>query len=586
MQDASVRLKGKGMKTVKDLKELLHEQGLLVQQVNTETGRGGARLEVTWVTYDSRKVIQGAVFVCKGALFERKYLEDAVAAGCAAWVVDRKTMEQISAKREDKGTEKGISAEMADREAEEAVNGKIAVTAKIGETETSDTDLPGKERNMVPGFVVSDIRKAMAVIAADFFGYEPGVPFLTGITGTKGKTTTAWYLKGMLDAWEREKGGQETGLLSTVENYDGKTREDSAMTTPEALILHEHLANAKQSGLSHVTMEVSSQALKYKRVKGLRFAVGIFLNISEDHISPIEHGDFEDYFSSKLSMFRQTETACVNLDSDESGRILKAARRADRVVTFGRSPLADVRCSRIRRENGKLVFHAECDQFSENFSLAMKGAFNIENAMAAITAAYVYGVPVHCMKEALASIQVPGRMETFCSLDGKICGIVDFAHNRLSFERLFDAVYQEYSQYGRIVSVFGCPGGKGLNRRRDLGLIAGLFSGRVYLTTDDPMAESAQAISEEVRNYVEMVGCPCECIEDREQAISTAVAECGKEKTLILVLGKGSEKYQKIGGRAYRYPTDAELLGKAIREYDGWGEMTRRSLLREDKGKA
>ncbi len=576
------------MKTVKDLKKLLHEQGLLVYQINAESDRKESRAkeegahgkagkrgakekaqrdggysmdnmdrEISWITYDSREVKPGTVFICKGAAFDVKYLRDAAAAGCIAYVADRRTAERIFAEPED---------------------GKTAGMAEAGAS--------GEKQSGIPGFIVSEIRKAMAVIAADFFEYEPGTPLLTGITGTKGKTTTAWYLKGMLDAWEREKGGQETGLLSTVQNYDGKIREDSAMTTPEALVLHEHLANAKQNGLSHVTMEVSSQALKYRRVQGLRFTVGIFLNISEDHISPAEHGDFEDYFSSKLSIFRQTETACVNLDSDESGRILKAARKAGRVVTFGRSPSADVRCSRIRRENGKLVFRAECDQFSEDFCLAMRGAFNIENAMAAITAAYVYGVPVHCMKEALARTQVPGRMETFCSLDGRICGIVDFAHNRLSFERLFDAIYQEYSQYSRIVSVFGCPGGKGLNRRRDLGLIAGLFSDKVYLTTDDPMDESAQTICEEVRDYVELVGCDCECIEDREQAICTAVAGCGNEKTLILVLGRGSEKYQRIGGKAYRYPTDAEILGQALREYDGWGEMARRSRLKEEKAGA
>lgn len=516
------------MKTVRDLRELLQAHSLLLYQ---ETGNEGGLMpenqsawpdgEITGITYDSREVTPGAVFVCKGTYFCAQYLTDAIEAGCIAWVAQRETVREAP---------------------------------------------PGA----APGFFVSDIRRAMAVMAADFFGYEPGKPLLTGITGTKGKTTTAWYLKGMLDAWAKEMGGKETGLLSTVENYDGKLREDSVMTTPEAFVLHRHLANAKQSGLSHVTMEVSSQALKYKRVRGLRFQVGIFLNISEDHISPAEHRDFEDYFSSKLSIFRQTQTACVNLDSNQSGRILKAARKAGRIVTFGRSALADVRCGKIRRENGRLVFGVQCDRFSEEFSLAMRGEFNIENAMAAIAAAYVYGVPVHCMKEALANIQVPGRMETFYSVDGKICGIVDFAHNRLSFEKLFDAVCQDYPQYGRIVTVFGCPGSKGLNRRRDLGLIAGLFSDKVYITTDDPMEEKAEEIAKEVQEYVELTGCPCECIEDREQAINTAVARCQDTETLILVLGKGSEKYQKIGGRAYRYPTDAQLLGHAIREHDGW----------------
>lgn len=503
------------MKTVGMIRELLQARGLLKEYKGS---REELEKQITWITYDSRTVVPGTLFICKGASFQSRYLEDAAAAGSIAYVSEKKM---------DEGTKTSLSS-----------------------------------------FWVNDIREAMAVLAAFFFGYEPGKPALTGITGTKGKTTTAWYLKGMLDEWEKECGGKETGLISSVQNYDGRIREDAVMTTPEALILQEHLQTARQEGLSHVTMEVSSQALKYRRVRELKFQVGIFLNISEDHISPQEHVDFEDYFSAKLSMFRQTETACVNLDSAEAERILKAARKAGRVVTFGTSPKADVRCSRIRTEHGRVHFHVACDRFQEEFILAMQGAFNVENAMAAITAAYVYGVPVHCMKRALESVQVPGRMETFFSEDGSICGIVDFAHNRLSFEKLFDAVYQDYPEYRRIVCVFGCPGSKAYNRRRELGILAGLFSDQVYLTTDDPSMEEAEDIAEEVRGYVEMVGCACKCIEDREQAIQTAVAECGNEKTLILVLGKGSEKYQKIGGKSYLYPTDSELLGQAIRKRD------------------
>lgn len=504
------------MKTVGDMKTVLMRRGLL-KAYQGETA--ALERKVSWITYDSRQVRDGTLFFCKGKEFRKKYLEDAAAGGCIAYVAEERLEEADSVS--------------------------------------------------IPCLTVWDIRKAMAVLAAYFFEYEPDQPVLTGITGTKGKTTTAWYLKGMLDAWEAEQGYQETGLISSVQNYDGKIREDAVMTTPEAFVLQEHLANAREEHLRYMTMEVSSQALKYKRVRELRFRVGIFLNISEDHISPQEHADFEDYFGAKLSIFRQTDTACVNLDSPESDRILKAARKARRVVTFGKSKDADVRYRNVRILNGRITFSVESEGFQDTFTLAMRGVFNVENAVAAIAAASVYGVPVHCMKHALASVCVPGRMEMYTSRDGKICGIVDFAHNRLSFERLFDAVYQEYPQYHRIVSVFGCPGGKALNRRRELGLLAGLFSDKVYLTTDDPFSERAQDIAAEVREYTELAGCPCVCIEDREQAICQAVEECGDEKTLILVLGKGSEKYQKIGGKAYIYPTDAELLSQAIHQYDG-----------------
>ncbi len=497
------------MITIDAIEGVLRQRGLLRALAGTR--RTG---DIRWLTCDSRKVEQDTLFICKGAAFRDKYLQEAADRGCIAYI----------------------------------------------------SEIPYETRQGIIGWIVSDIRKAMAVVSAAFFGYEPGRPMLTGITGTKGKTTTAWYLKAMLDAWQEEQGRPETGLISTVNNYDGVRRTDAVMTTPEAPAIHELLANAKAAGLSHVTMEVSSQALKYRRVQGLTFQVGIFLNISEDHISPQEHEDFEDYFSAKLSMFRQTETACVNLDADYSDRVLKAARKAGRIVTFGCDSRADIRCTDIAVGQGRTVFRVECDRFCEEFSLEMRGKFNVENAVAAIAAGYVLGVPVQYMKKALASTCVPGRMENFSSPDKRICGIVDFAHNRLSFEKLFDAVFQEYRSYTRIITVFGCPGGKALNRRRELGIIAGLFSDYVYVTSDDPGVECQETIAREVCSYVEMTGCPCSRIDERGDAVRQAVAmACAqKEKTVILVLGRGSEKYQKIGEHLYRYPTDSELLSDAL----------------------
>lgn len=496
------------MITTREIEMVLRQRGLLFE------GSGEEHI-VRWLTCDSRAATEGTVFICKGASFRKEYLQDAADRGCIGYI----------------------------------------------------SEVPYETRQGIPGWIVRDIRKAMAVVSALFFGYQPGEPVLTGITGTKGKTTTAWYLKAILDTWQSELGKKETGLISTVANYDGLHHTDAVMTTPEAPALHEILANAKASGLSHVTMEVSSQALKYRRVQELKFQVGIFLNISEDHISPQEHEDFEDYFSSKLSIFRQTENACVNLDSDYAERIVKVARKAGRVVTFGQHPLADLHCCDIRREHGRITFRVVCDRFAEKFSLGMKGRFNVENAMAAIAAGYVLRVPVRCMQKALAGTYVPGRMETFYSADGKVCGIVDFAHNRLSFEKLYDSVMQEYQSYPYIITVFGCPGDKALNRRKELGILAGLFSDYVWITSDDPGVEGQETISGEIRRYVEMVGCACSCVKEREEAVREAVSMASrrKEKALVLVLGRGSEKYQKIGTKLYRYPTDSCLLEDALK---------------------
>ena len=534
------------VKTVGELKQILQQRGLL--QENTENSQNGQtwgngrrytdrkfagnrtvnvnaeekeNTHIDWLTCDSRTVRENTAFICKGAAFRPEYLAAAAQKGANCYISE------------------------------------------------TPIDLEGVAP-LIP-LLVTDIRKAMAAASAWFFDYEKGRPMLTGITGTKGKTTTVWYLKAMLDEWEKEQGAPETGLISTVENYDGASRCDSVMTTPEAPTLHEHLLHAKQHGIRYMTMEVSSQALKYRRVREIQFQVGIFLNISRDHISPKEHVDFEDYFSSKLSLFRQTKIACVNLNADHADRILKAAHKAERIVTFGTKKHADIRCSEIRTEGRHLSFRVTCDRFSERFTLGMKGKFNIENALAAIAAAYIYGVPVACMRRALQKTHVPGRMETFASRDGRICGIVDFAHNRLSFEKLFDAAFQEYTAYRKIITVFGCPGGKAFNRRRELGIIAGLFSDEVILTTDDPGMEDPASISDEIRSYVEMTGCSCHLVTDRKKAVEQAVAlaaEDHRNRTLILLLGRGSEKFQQIGGRSIAAPTDAELMAEALRAYD------------------
>lgn len=520
------------MKTTGEMERILQQQGLLRDVM--KFGKDDRESELFGLTYDSREVNAGTLYICKGSTFRAEYLEEAIRRGCAAFLMDEQTFEGMP---------------------------------DVGQIVYEN----------VTGFVVTDIRKAMAAVSVAFYDYCPGMPNLTGITGTKGKTTTAWYLKAMLDLWQKEQGGKETGLISTVENYDGTEHQEAVMTTPEAPVIHKYLANAREKGLSHMTMEVSSQALKYKRVRGMQFQVGIFLNISEDHISPHEHVDFEDYFSAKLSMLRQTDTACINLDCEHTDRILKAARKSGRIVTFGKHQDADIRYSNVKmeteknlKEHVKLTFQVTCDKFTEQFSLAMRGCFNIENAMAAIAAAYVYGVPVHCMKQALAATTVPGRMESFISKDGKICGLVDFAHNRLSFERLFDAVYGEYSAYRNIITVFGCPGGKALNRRRELGIIAGLFSDYVCITSDSPGVECQGKLAGEIRNYVEMTGCPCSCVAERKEAVryAVSVAAQNSEPTLILVLGRGSERFQKIGSQTCAYPKDASLVEQAIGEYN------------------
>ncbi len=498
------------MRELKNYLELLRKEGLVVSYCLY----GKEEKLIQHMTYTSKEAEQDTLFLCKGASFKKEYLEEAL----------------------EKGTVGYISEEYYELDAE------------------------------VPYIMVTSMRKAMPVLAKTFYEKPDEHLTVTGVTGTKGKTTTVYYIRSIIDEYLKVRGEKPSGFMSTIESYDGVSCQESVLTTPESMEIFKHFRNGVDSGIRHVTMEVSSQALKYHRVRNILFDVGVFLNISEDHISPLEHEDFEDYFNAKLSLFKQTRIACVNLDADYSGRILTAARMSERVITFGTKGNPDILGRHIQLKNGVLSFEVRCKKFTERFQLAMHGNFNVENALAAITAAYAMEIPVECMLKGLAKTKVPGRMEEYPSANGVLNVIVDFAHNRLSFEKIFESVRMEYPK-AEIITVFGCPGGKALNRRKDLGLTAGLFSDKVYLTADDPGIESPAAIAGEIGHYLEVVGCPYEYLEDRGYAIRKAIQNIEK-KTVILVLGKGNESRQKYGKITYRYPSDGELVRFALKEYD------------------
>lgn len=473
-------------------------------------GRDGELVKL--LTYNSKSVVAGTLFICKGAAFKEDYLKEAVASGAIAYVSE---------------TAYGVD---------------------------------------VPCILVSDIRKAMPVLADLYFCRPWDNLNLIGITGTKGKSTTAYYIKAIIDDYMAAVGGRESAVISSIDVYDGVIKKESHITTPEVVELLEHFRHAVDSGIDYLEMEVSSQALKYDRVDGVTFDVGVFLNISEDHISPVEHADFDDYLESKLRIFAQTKTACVNLDSDACDRIMAAAQAAGSIVTFGTAKNADIRGYRIRKKGMDTVFNVVCDRFDQEFVLEMPGLFNVENALAAIAIAYVLNIPVEYMYSGLKRARSSGRMELYHSKDHKVVAIVDYAHNKLSFDKLFSSTMEEYKGH-RIVTIFGCPGKKAFIRRRDLGTIAGKFSDKVYLVAEDPGYEPVEQISRDIAQYVEAQGCPYELIEDRGEAIAKAVLEV-TEPTVILITGKGNETRQKYGSEYLDCPSDVEYTKKFIAEYD------------------
>ena len=494
-----------------EYQQLLFKDGLLTETVFN----GMETAPVVLLTYNSKEVVPGTLFICKGLNFKEQYLQEALEKGAIAYV-----SETAYASFED-----------------------------------------------VPHLLVSDIRKAMPPLADLAFNSPWKSLTSVAVGGTKGKTTTIYYVKSIVDEYMESIGGRESALSSTIDNYDGVTRVEARNTTPEAVELQALMRRAVDHGITHMEMEVSSQALKYDRVAGLRMNVGIFLNISEDHISPNEHKDFEDYLSSKLKMFALCDHAVVNLDADCIDRVLTAAKDSHTMVTYStENPAADYYASQIVKKNGETHFTVTCKDFSEDFALTMPGLFNVSNATAAIAAAHYMGIPVEIMRSGLYHAKASGRMEPYTSQDGKVTVLVDYAHNKLSFENLFQSVKEEFKGYD-IVAIYGCPGYKAVNRRKDLGEIAGKYADKVYLTVEDPGREPFDHICEEASYYITQQGCPCEIIEDRGVAIHKAIMEC-RRPTVILILGKGNETRDRYGTKFMHRPSDSEYTRMFMKFYD------------------
>lgn len=497
--------------TIREYAKLLEDRDMLAECDLC----GKEDVVIKLLTYDSREVEADTMFICKGAAFKPVYLKNSIEQGAVCYISEKKY------------------------------------------------ELEGE----VPYLLVKDIRKAMSALA-NFFYNKPWEDLtVVGVGGTKGKSTSVYYMKAIIDDYMEALGKKDSAVISSIDIYDGKSKIESHITTPEAVELQHHLRNALDCGMEYAQMEVSSQALKYHRVDDMMFDVAIFLNVSEDHISPIEHADFEDYLSSKMLMFAKTRTAAVNLDADCIDRILREAKAAEEVITFStKDETADYYAYNIHKDGQGTRFTVRCEAFDEEFMLTMPGLFNVENALGVIVAAVKLGIPKEYIHSGLLRARSSGRMELYASEDKKILAIVDYAHNKLSFEKLFSSMKEEYPDYA-IEAIFGCPGKKALIRRRDLGTVAGQYSRKVYLTAEDPGYEPVEDISKDIAQYVDAQGCPYEMIEDRGEAIRTAI-EKAEGKTLLLITGKGGETRQKYGSEYLDCPSDVEYVLKYLDEYN------------------
>ena len=502
------------------LAHLLEGEKILVAETLPQ---GTADVTISGSSCDSRTVSPHNLFVCKGVAFRPAFLTSALQAGASAYLCD------------------------------EAHADELASVAPH-----------------VPALVTSDVRRAMALCSAAAWDRPDQALPLVGITGTKGKTTCAYMLRSIMDC---ANGPKTCGIMGTVETFDGVEDQPSQNTTPEAPDLWRHLSHARDAQLKALIMEVSSQALKYDRTLGVHLAIGCFLNIGLDHISPVEHKDFEDYFSSKLKIFSQCETAVVNLDSDHADRILETARaHATRTLTFALSnPKANAWADELAHSEEGVSFSLHLDGWTRRVQLPFPGDFSVSNALCAALCAHLLGAGPEAIVDGLAHTRVPGRMEFHRTSDRLITAIVDYAHNRLSFESLLSTVSSTFAG-ARVIAVFGAVGGKATERRRVLPEVAAQYADHIILTSDDPWTEDPLDICHEMEAALPQ-GFSHEIVVDREEAVARAFAQAEDaaahgEKTVILLLAKGFENYQHVGNEFVPCPTDSELAERGVAAHD------------------
>lgn len=475
----------------------------LLEKIDYKCIQGTVDTEVSAVIYDSRKrIVPGCLFICiEGTNFDGH----------------------------------GYASEVADKGA-----GVLLVSRLV-------EGVSGKNVTVIQ---VEDTRYAMAFISAVWFGHPAEKLKVVGITGTKGKTTTAYLVKSIL-----ENAGFRVGLVGTIETVIGEEHIHSDNTTPESWLLQETFARMAEAGLDTVVMEVSSQALKLHRTQGFVFDYGIFTNLEPDHIAPGEHADFEEYMACKGLLFRQCRVGIVNGD-DIHGEKLLAGHTCE-LETYGTGENCMLRAGDLELVNnpgelgvnfhvlGLMDFHAH---------MPAPGRFSVYNALCAIAICRHFQVEIQDIRKALRDVHVKGRIEKV-KISDKFTLLIDYAHNAMALESLLSTL-KEY-QPGRLVCLFGCGGNRSRQRRFEMGEVSGSLADLTVITSDNPRFEEPEDIMEDIKKGMEKTRGEYVEICDRREAIAYVISHA-KEGDLIVLAGKGHEDYQEI--RGVKYPMDERVI--------------------------
>ncbi|MGN0513180.1 MAG: UDP-N-acetylmuramoyl-L-alanyl-D-glutamate--2,6-diaminopimelate ligase [Lachnospiraceae bacterium] len=480
----------------------------LLPDLQFEVLNGSTDVEISDIVMDSRKIVRDCVFVAiSGANFDgHDYVLNAASQGASAAIISK----------------------------------------EINLTGVGDMTV----------IRVDDTRYAAALMSAAYFGYPARELFTIGITGTKGKTTTTYMVKNVLDACNIK-----TGLIGTIETIIGDEHTPSSNTTPEAYTINRAFRKMVDEGCKAVVMEVSSQGLMLHRTAGIMFDIGVFTNLEKDHIGPNEHTSMEHYIKCKGMLFKQCKIGIVNGDDEHTDKVTEGHTCS--IETYGLKEGLDYRAENIEffHEAGHIgTIYDAVGKVTEKIELSMPGIFSVYNSLCAVAITSHFNVQKDALKAALKNVRVKGRIEPV-KVSDKFTLLIDYAHNAMSLESILKTL-REYNPK-RLVCVFGCGGNRSKDRRFEMGEVSGKYADFTIITSDNPRFEEPQDIIDDIKTGIGRTSGEYVEIINRKDAIKYAI-ENGREGDIIVLAGKGHEDYQEIKG--VKYPMDERVLIKEVME--------------------
>lgn len=474
----------------------------LLANINYELISGSLDTLVSGIFYDSRKVTTDSMFVClSGSSVDgHNYIESAI--------------------------KNGAKVIMVEKEVEKITNITI--------------------------IKVADTRKILSPLAVNYYDNPSSKLITIGITGTKGKTTTSWMIKNIL-----EEDHKKVGIIGTMGVFFNDKHYDTVNTTPESLDIQKYLSEMVNDGIKYVIMEVSSQALKVGRVSSMTFDYGIFTNLTKDHIGENEHKDMEEYIHCKSLLFKMCKYGIFNIDDKYYPMMIKDS--SCKTYTFGHNKEADLSICNVKllRQEQFIGLEMQTEgSVNDTLKVNTPGEFSAYNAACAILVSNLLGCHLSSIKNALAKVAVRGRVE-IVPINTNYTVIIDYAHNGVSTESILTTM-RKYNPK-RIISLFGCGGNRSTERRYDMGEVSGKYADLTIITEDNSRNEEVANIMNDIEIGIKKTNGKYIKIPDRREAIKYAISHA-QEGDIILILGKGHETYQEKNGIRTHFDDREEVL--------------------------